>query len=89
MRNLSSVRQFFNQIIAIHNFSPTIYHNYQLPAPRAGEWKLILNSDDIAYGGSGVVIEDCYSVSGEFCGFSQSLFVDIPPLATVLLELIN
>ncbi len=81
--------QVGNQIIAIHNFSPTIYHNYQIPAPKAGEWKLILNSDDITYGGSGVVIENCHTISGEFCGFSQSLCIDVPPLATVMLELIK
>ena len=64
-------------LIAVTNFSPVPHENYQLPFPSAGTWTEVLNTDDPAYGGSGVH-NDQVVVSQ-----SQMASVRIPPLATV------
>jgi 1,4-alpha-glucan branching enzyme len=64
-------------LVSVTNFSPVPHENYQLPFPSAGTWTEVLNTDDSAYGGSGVR-NDQVVVSQ-----SQMASVRIPPLATV------
>src|ERR1700743_3019679 len=40
-------------IAIIANMTPVIRHNYRVPLPRNGQWREILNSDAVQYGGSG------------------------------------
>ena len=63
--------------MSVTNFSPVPHESYQLPFPTAGTWTELLNTDDSAYGGSGVR-NDQVVVSE-----SQIATVRIPPLATV------
>ena len=64
-------------LVSVTNFSPVPHDNYQLPFPSAGTWTEVLNTDDPAYGGSGVHNEQVA------VGPSQIASVKIPPLATV------
>ena len=64
-------------LVSVTNFSPVPHESYQLPFPSAGTWTEVLNTDDPAYGGSGVH-NDHVVVSQ-----SQMVSVRIPPLATV------
>ena len=64
-------------LVSVTNFSPVPHENYQLPFPSAGNWVEVLNTDDSAYGGSGIR-NDQVVVSQ-----SQIASVRIPPLATV------
>lgn len=64
-------------LVSITNFSPVPHENYQLPFPSSGNWVEVLNTDDSAYGGSGIR-NDQVVVSQ-----SQIASVRIPPLATV------
>ena len=64
-------------LVSVTNFSPVPHESYQLPFPSAGSWIEVLNTDDSAYGGSGVR-NDQLVVSE-----SQVASVRIPPLATV------
>jgi 1,4-alpha-glucan branching enzyme len=64
-------------LVSVTNFSPVPHENYQLPFPSAGTWTEILNTDDPAYGGSGVHNEQIVVSQ------SQMASVRIPPLATV------
>ena len=64
-------------LVSVTNFSPGPHESYQLPFPSAGTWTEVLNTDDPAYGGSGVH-NDHVVVSQ-----SQMASVRIPPLATV------
>jgi len=73
-------------VIAICNFTPVPRHGYRLGAPRAGRWRELLNTDALAYGGSGV------GSGGELQADEQpshgqpySLTLTLPPLATLLL----
>ena len=64
-------------LVSVTNFSPVPHENYQLPFPSAGTWTEVLNTDDPAYGGSGVRNEQVVVSQ------SQMASVRIPPLATV------
>ena len=64
-------------LVSVTNFSPVPHESYQLPFPTSGTWTEILNTDDSAYGGSGV--RNNKVVVSE----SQIATVRIPPLATV------
>jgi len=64
-------------LVSVTNFSPIPHESYQLPFPSAGSWIEVLNTDDSAYGGSGV--RNDHLVVSE----SQIASVRIPPLATV------
>ena len=64
-------------LVSVTNFSPVPHDNYQLPFPSAGTWAEVLNTDDLAYGGTGIHNEQIV-VSP-----SQIASVKIPPLATV------
>ena len=64
-------------LVSVTNFSPVPHESYQMPFPTAGTWSELLNTDDPAYGGSGVRNEQIV------VGQSQIASVRIPPLATV------
>ncbi|CAB4820810.1 unannotated protein [freshwater metagenome] len=65
--------------VSITNFSPMPHEQYNLPFPTTGTWSEVLNTDDLAYGGSGIsnqpiVITDPAQLA---------MYVHVPPLATV------
>lgn len=64
-------------LVSVTNFSPLPHESYQLPFPSSGIWTELLNTDDSAYGGSGMR-NDQVVVSQ-----SQIASVRIPLLATV------
>ena len=66
-----------SSIVSVTNFSPVPHENYQLPFPNAGIWREVINTDDLAFGGSGISNEPLV------VGASQIASVRIPPLATV------
>ena len=74
-------------LISISNFSPVPHENYRLPLPMPGTWREILNTDEMKFGGSGVVNQALISTSEEHRGFAQSVVMRVPPLATVWLTL--
>ena len=69
--------EYASAVVSVTNFSPVPHENYQLPFPNAGIWREVLNTDDAAFGGSGVSNEQL------IVGASQIASVRIPPLATV------
>ena len=69
-------------LVCITNFSPVPHENYSLPLPTAGVWREILNTDAVAYGGSGIA-NDSFAVDVD-TDLKRSF--RIPPLATVWLE---
>lgn len=68
--------------VAITNFSPMPHEKYSLPFPTTGTWIEVLNTDDLAYGGSGisnesVIVNDAAQLVAQ---------IRIPPLATIWLK---
>ena len=46
-----------NEIVAVCNFVPVTREDYVIGIPQPGEWKVVLDSDDAAFGGKGVLAE--------------------------------
>jgi 1,4-alpha-glucan branching enzyme len=70
-------------LISVTNFSPVPHESYRLPLPKSGTWHEILNTDDLKYGGSGVINGSISSSGAPERGFADSAIVRIPPLGTV------
>ena len=74
-------------IISVTNFSPVPHENYRLPLTQGGEWKEILNTDDLKFGGSGVVNNKVHVLNEEHRGFAYSALIRVPPLGTAWFSL--
>ena len=75
------------EIICVYNFSAVTIGDYRLGLPRAGKYKLLLNSDAEKYGGAGKV--PAKRIAAEAIpnhGLEYSAVVTLPPLAGLWLE---
>jgi len=69
-------------LISVTNFSPVPHERYRLPLPIAGAWREVLNTDDLRYGGSGVINTEIKTLAEPINGSAASALVRIPPLGT-------
>ena len=76
-----------SQIISITNFSPVPHEHYHLPIPKSGDWIEVLNTDDVKYGGSGVINNQIKVEQIQHRGFDYSAVIRLAPLATIWLKL--
>lgn len=74
-------------IAVISNFTPVPRDNYRVPLPQAGKWREIFNSDALVYGGSGKGNSGMVTASQADGGGAAATLL-LPPLATVMLELV-
>ena len=75
------------QIMIVCNFTPVLRESYIMGAPVAGSYKELLNSDDAAFGGSGLHHnKNVRSKKVPMHGFDQSITVTLPPLSAVYFE---
>lgn len=75
-----------NRVIVISNFTPVVREGYRFGVNSAGEYREILNSDDLHYKGSGVSAGATLETEEVWShGKPNSLSVTVPPLATVYL----
>ena len=75
-----------NRVIVISNFTPVVREGYRFGVNSAGEYREILNSDDLHYKGSGVSTGATVETEEVWShGKPNSLSVTVPPLATVYL----
>jgi len=72
-------------VVAVTNFTPVVREAYRLGVPQPGTYAEVLNTDAIAYGGSGVVTGAGAAESVPSHEKASSLVVRLPPLATVVL----
>jgi len=75
-------------VICISNFTPLVRAGYRLGVPQTGRYCELLNTDARKYGGSGVGMQveiQAESVAAQ--GRQNSLQLDLPPLATLVLQL--
>ncbi len=76
------------RLVAIFNFSPVTRMNYRLGVSGKGFWKELLNTDAVAYGGTGRGnFGGVSSVPVPAHGRAYSVTIDLPPLAALYLEL--
>ncbi len=76
-----------NPLIAVLNFTPVPRDSYRIGVPRSGNYQVILNSDNPAFGGSGYCGRKSYqSEPREFHGRPNSLDLTLPPLGALFLK---
>ena len=74
-------------LLVICNFTPAVRANYRIGVPNKGDWKEVLNSDDLRYGGSGQLNGGTLKTDDQFYhGRDQSVEVTLPPLGIIVLE---
>ena len=74
--------------ICISNFTPLVRSGYRVGVPTAGCYTELLNTDSEKYGGSGVgVFGEIHTQDVGAHGRENSLQIDLPPLATVMLQI--
>ncbi|RQS72000.1 1,4-alpha-glucan branching protein GlgB [Burkholderia sp. Bp8963] len=74
-------------VLVVSNFTPVPRDGFRIGVPRAGRYREIVNTDDTAYGGSGVANGTLHTDPIASHGRSVSLALAVPPLATVMLVL--
>ena len=72
-------------LIVVLNLTPVPREGYRIGAPRAGQYKLLLSTDDGKYGGSDYpTIADPETENVSIHGLPQSLVLTLPPLAAIV-----
>ncbi|WP_241021691.1 1,4-alpha-glucan branching protein GlgB [Burkholderia sp. Ac-20353] len=74
-------------VLVVSNFTPVPRDDFRIGVPCAGRYREIVNTDDPAYGGSGVANGTLHTDPIASHGRSMSLALAVPPLATVMLVL--
>jgi len=75
------------ELICVGNFAPVLRENHQLGLPHAGTYRLIANTDDGIYGGSGVKLTKSIKAEEKpIHGQPYSASITLPPLATLWFE---
>ena len=72
-----------NPLVCVTNFSPVPQEWYTLPFPVSGIWHEVMNTDDLAFGGSGVSNIDVVAAATS----GNQVTLRVPPLATIWLQL--
>ncbi len=75
-------------ILVVSNFTPVPQAQYRIGVPQAGRYEVILDTDQPQFGGSGYQTNTTYSTQMQpWHGFSQSIELSLPPLATLYLRI--
>ena len=75
------------EIIAICNFVPVERKGYRIGLPYDGKYKLVLNTDDVSFGGYGCEASgEIISEPTEMHGCKQSAEFSLPPLSVLYYE---
>lgn len=76
-----------NDLVVVLNMTPVIRYNYRLGVPYPGNWEVVFNSDEISFYGSGVVLSNMKTQEIHWMNQSNSIEINLPPLAGVILKL--
>ncbi|CAN5525548.1 1,4-alpha-glucan branching protein GlgB [soil metagenome] len=72
-------------VACVANLTPVPRHGYRIGLPAAGRWREVLNTDDLRYGGSGVVNGEVTTDGAAWHGLDQSAVLTLPPLGVLWL----
>jgi 1,4-alpha-glucan branching enzyme len=77
-----------DEIVVACNFTPVPRDDYLIGVPHAGTYRVLMNTDDPVFGGSGYLeTTEFQTGTEEWQGRPQSIAVSLPPLAAVFLRL--
>lgn len=72
--------------IVVLNLTPMERPSHPVPAPHAGHWRVLLNTDADVYGGGSRGPAQAHAEPVERHGHPATLYLHLPPLAALLLE---
>ncbi|MEM1203401.1 MAG: 1,4-alpha-glucan branching protein GlgB [Acidobacteriota bacterium] len=76
-----------DHMVVVLNLTPVPRNGYRIGAPRAGAYALAMSTDDASFGGSGYpTAERVETEAAAADGLPQSLVLDLPPLAALVLS---
>ncbi len=74
-------------LLVVCNMTPVPRHGYGIGVPRPGYWRELLNTDAAVYGGSNLGnAGGVEAVQFQMHGEAQTLYLTLPPLATLFLS---
>ena len=71
------------EIIGICNFCPVKREHYRIGLPKAGAYELVLNSDEVKYGGWGTELPQVVAEEGPWGDLQYSGELTLPPLSVL------
>jgi 1,4-alpha-glucan branching enzyme len=75
-------------LLVICNFTPEVRHHYRIGVNTRGTWQEIFNSDNVRYGGSGLLNQTMLQTSPvRSHGRDYSISVSLPPLGVSVIKL--
>ena len=75
------------RLVVVLNLTPVPREKVRFGALETGNYRLVLSSDEKRFGGSGYAVRDVVATEAVECdGLPQSLELDLPPLAALILE---
>ncbi len=76
-----------NKLIIVCNFVPVLREDYRIGAPEKGSYNIVLNTDDVAFGGNGIIKEKNFKAEKiPMHGLEHSVNLKLPPLSVLYLE---
>ena len=76
-----------DDLVVVCNFAPVTREDYRIGVPDATSYDEVFNTDDVKYGGSGVVNRGAIRVKNQpDHDMKQSITLTVPPLAAVFLK---
>ena len=74
-------------LICVLNFTPVARPEYRVGVPQSGSYKLVLNSDEACFGGSGAEVAKSYRAKkGEWDGQPYSIAYPLPAFGAAVFE---
>jgi 1,4-alpha-glucan branching enzyme len=74
-------------LIVVCNFTPVVYHDYNIGVPYLGEYTEVFNSDREEFGGSNQVMEEAiFSKKAKWHSEQNTLTIKVPPMAAIILK---
>ena len=74
-----------NNLLFVLNMTPVKREEYQVALPKAGKYKLLLNSDAECFGGNGVPVKEQFQAKKkEYHFHNYSATVDLPPYGALV-----
>ena len=81
------VRRYRHRLVVVLNLTPVPREKVRFGAVEPGTYRVLLSSDDERFGGSGYAVPETVETEEvEWDELPQSLVLDLPPLAAVILE---
>ncbi len=77
-----------SELVIVCNFTPVARPGYRVGVPAWGNYRVVFNSDDASFGGTGMIDTTCVQTSAEpMHGLAQSVSLDLPPMSVQFMRL--